>query len=225
MHDELWAGVTFKLDNARFHFGKMGQSLGPPPNTYENVVQQSAGAIIDTGWRLSINAYLDAFLSATRSVAEVINCCFGHDPNWRLKGWFDSRSPNEQCRRRQFSELFRDDYQQFVKQALSTERNISEHRRGFPKVSITITGMFGRYHGDLVNPVPITESPKITDPDLAFLARPRPIYPTAGDFKIDEYDLFEACRAYLKRAESLRASAQAIAQQVHGDKPLTPPPG
>ena len=46
--EKLWGGVELKLENARFHFEKMGQSLEPPENTHMNVVQQSAGAIIDT---------------------------------------------------------------------------------------------------------------------------------------------------------------------------------
>jgi hypothetical protein len=69
----------------------MEQSLAPPENTAINVALQSAGAIVNTGWRRSFYAYLDAFLSATRSVVEVINCCFGHDPHRQLKSWFNSR--------------------------------------------------------------------------------------------------------------------------------------
>jgi hypothetical protein len=49
LQDGLWAGVTWKLSNAAFHLENIGQSLGPPENTYMDIVLQSAGAIIDNG--------------------------------------------------------------------------------------------------------------------------------------------------------------------------------
>ena len=53
MHEALWAGIERKLDNAKFHFEKMGQSLEPPESTHMNVALQAAGAIIDTHWQRS----------------------------------------------------------------------------------------------------------------------------------------------------------------------------
>jgi len=224
MHDKLWAGVELKLENARFHFGKMGQSLEPPECTAINVALQSAGAIIDTNWQRSFYAHLDAFLSTTRSVAEVIKCCFGYDTASQMKGWLANLSSDEQDRRRQFSNKFKEDYGRFIELPLSTARNISEHRRGYPDVTVSINGMLGViYKGGPTNPVPISETPKIDDPNLAFLTRSRPLHPMWSDFQIDGQGLFEACDAYLANAQELINAARRIAQQVHGDSALAPP--
>jgi hypothetical protein len=56
-----------------------GRSIQSPEQTAINVALQASGAIIDTGWRRSFYAYLDAFLSTARSVPEIIQCCFGVD--------------------------------------------------------------------------------------------------------------------------------------------------
>ena len=58
---------------------------------------QAGGAIIDTGWQRSIYPHLDAFLSTTRSIPEIIQCCFGvDDGNREIRDWFDKLSPDEQ---------------------------------------------------------------------------------------------------------------------------------
>lgn len=102
MHDELWAGVEFKVANAHFHFDKMGRSLNPPEPTHMNVALQAAGAILDFCWKHSFYAYFDAFLSTTRSVAEVIRCCFGYDTALKMQR-FKNLPSDEQDRRREFS--------------------------------------------------------------------------------------------------------------------------
>jgi hypothetical protein len=82
---ELWAGVDLKLQNAEFHLSQMQRSLEPPPRTGWTVALEASGAIIDTQWQRSFYAHFDAFLSAARSVAEVIRCCFGADRV--MKAW------------------------------------------------------------------------------------------------------------------------------------------
>lgn len=224
MHDELWAGVELKLENAMFHFEKMGQSLEPPKSTHINVVLQSGGAIIETLWQRSFYAYLDAFLSTTRSVAEVIKCCFSYDTAPQMKGWFNKLPSDEQNRRRKFSKQFKNDYGGFTKLPLSTARHISEHRKGYPDVTVAVNGTLGViYKGSPTKRVPTSETPKIDDPNLAFLAKPRPVHPMWSDFQIDGKGLFEACDAYLRDAQNLINVARGIAQQVHGNKALTPP--
>ena len=113
MHEKLWAGVEIKLQNAAYHFDKMGRSLQPPERTAFNVAQQTSGAIIDTGWQRSFYAHLDAFLSAARSVAEIVKCCFGVDQHWAMKAWFDTQPADEQHRRREFTKQFETHYDRF----------------------------------------------------------------------------------------------------------------
>jgi len=224
MHDQLWAGVELKLENARFHLRGMEQSLRPPEPTHMNVALQAAGAIIDTGWQRSFYAYLDAFLSTARSVAEVINCCFGHDKAPKMKKWFENLSPDEQARRREFSKRFKKIYIDFTQLPLSTARRISEHRTGYPDVTVAVNGILGvTYEGSPINRVPISETPRIADPELSFLAKPRPVHPMWTDFQIDGQGLFEVCAAHIGHAQDLVNAARCIAQQVHGNKPLTPP--
>jgi hypothetical protein len=106
LHEELWAGVLLKVEHAGFHFDRMGQSIQPPERTHYNVALEASGTILDTGWQRSFYAYFDAFLSAARSVPEILQCCFGHDPNHRMKAWFDALPPDEQRRRKEFSARF-----------------------------------------------------------------------------------------------------------------------
>jgi hypothetical protein len=71
MDEKLWAGVKLKLLHAEFHFEMMGRSIQPPEQTAINVALQASGALIDTGWQRAFYAYLDAFLSAARSVPKI----------------------------------------------------------------------------------------------------------------------------------------------------------
>ncbi len=225
MHEELWAGVEFKSEQAFFHFLKMGESLKPPENSPINVTLEASGAIIGTAWQRPFYAYLDAFLLTTRSIPEVINCCFGRDtPNMEMKKWFSGLSIDEQDRRKQFSDYFRPYYEPFAKLPLSSARNVSAHRTGYPDVTVAIVGTWGVvYEGSPIKPVPSSETPEIDNPELAFLAKSRPLRPEQARFQIDGRDLFDACREYLEAANKLIVDAHEIAERVHGDKVLTSP--
>ncbi len=102
MHEELWASVELKLQNAEFHLRQMARSLESPERTATNVALEASDAIIDTGWQLSFYAHLDAFLSAARSVAEIIKCCLGVDRHREMKAWFDRLPAEERDRRCEF---------------------------------------------------------------------------------------------------------------------------
>jgi hypothetical protein len=54
--------------------------------------------------------------------------------------------------------------------------------------------------------------------------RPVPIEPHWSNFTIDGKPLFEECKSYLDEANALYTRGQEIAQQTHGDNPLTMPP-
>jgi hypothetical protein len=104
------------------------------------------GAILDTGWQRSFYAYFDAFLSAARAIPEIIQCCFGHDRDSRMQVWFAALPSNEQMRRKQFRCSFQPAYDAFRALPMGNARHISEHRRGFPQVDVSISDLFGVVH-------------------------------------------------------------------------------
>ena len=225
MHEELWAGVELKLQNAEFHLQRMKQSLEPPERTATNVALQASGVIIGTEWQRSFYAYLDAFLSAARSVPEIIQCCFGVDEGTRrMRTWFKNLPGAEKFRRREFKKQFKICYESFRALPLGTVRHISEHRTGVPPVKVTISGRFGvTYLGGPVTRVPISEARHIDDPTLSWVAKPMPIQPSWDDFDIEGQPLFPACQDYLNGARALMAKARSISKLVHGANSLTPP--
>jgi hypothetical protein len=224
MHEELWAGVELKLQNAEFHLQRMGRSLEPPERTHRNVALEASGAIIDTGWQRSFYAHLDAFLSATRSVAEIIKCCFGVDSHPAMTAGFDQLPAEEQDRRRKFRRQFQTYYDGFCRLPLGTARHISEHRTGYAPVTVTINGSFGvTYTGGPVSRVPISETRQIDDPNFAWLAKPHPVLPNWDNFDIEGQGLFPACQDYLDGARALMNDARRISGKVHGTNSLTPP--
>lgn len=227
MHEELWAGVELKLRHAEFHLQRMGQSLEPPERTATNVALQAAGAIIDTGWQRSFYAHLDAFLSATRSVPEIVQCCFGADEDHPdMRSWFRKLPEAEKRRRREFEKQFKTSYVSFRALRLGTVRHISEHRTGVPPVNVTISGLFGvTYIGGPVKRVPISETRHIDDPALAWMAKPIPLpQPSWNEFKIEGQPLFPACQDYLQGARALVENARHICNLVHATNAVSSPP-
>jgi hypothetical protein len=229
MNEALWAGVELKVQYAEFHLQQMIRSLQPPERTPVNVPQQTAGAIIDTGWQRSFYAHFDAFLSTARSVPEIIQCCFGEDranrANPVMREWWNKLPAEERERRKEFRKQFTSDYDSFRALRLSTARHISEHRIGYASVTVTISGLFGViYDGGPVRRVPLSETRDIADPQLAVLAKPVPLQPQWDDFTIDGQKLFPACQDYLARAQALVVEARRHVLQVHGTDTLTPPP-
>ena len=226
MHEELWAGVELKLQNAEFHLQGMGRSLEPPERTATNVALQASGAIIDTGWQRSFYAHLDAFLSAARSVPEIIQCCFGVDEGHPImKSWFGKLRETERLRRHEFKKQFKISYDGFRALPLGTVRHISEHRTGVAPVKVTISGLFGvTYIGGPVTRVPITETRHIDDPALSWMAKPVPLrQPSWDDFDIEGQPMFPACQDYLNGARALMEKARSISGLVHGINSLTSP--
>jgi hypothetical protein len=219
MDEKLWAGPALKLEFAEYHFTKMGRSLQPPARTVSNVALEAAGAIIDIGWQRSIYAHLDAFLSVTRSIAEIIQCCFGVDlANPEMRDWYSKLTHDERNQREEFRRQFEPYYKSFRALPLSKVRHIVEHRTGVAPATVTISGMFGVTHiGSPGVPVPISES-------RTLLAKPHPVRPTWDDFEIDGQPLFRTCQEYLGRAQGLVDEARRIALQVHGTNTLSPPP-
>jgi hypothetical protein len=226
MHEELWAGVELKFQHAAFHLERMSRSLDPPEPTATNVALQAAGTIIDTGWQRSFYAHCDAFLSAARSIPEIIQWCFGEDRY--TKDWVKTPPEEEKLRRYKFQKQFATRYNTFRKLRLSTVRNINIHRTGVPPVKVSISSRFGvTYTGSPVERPPILETPPVPDPALSWIRKPEPLHPPSEDaFTIDddERPLFSECRGYLKAARALIEQARRVSDTVHGSKGLTVPP-
>jgi hypothetical protein len=226
MHEALWAGVEVKRQYAAFHLQKMGQSLEPPEQTATHVALKASGAIIDTGWQRVIWPHFDAFLSAARSIPEIIQCCFGADLGHPIiKQWFGTLSAAEQARRKEFRTQFKPEYERFRKLPLGTARDTSVHRTGIAGAEVQISGMFGiTYTGSAVKPLPLAETRPIDNPALAWLPRPRRLLPSWEDFVIDGQPLFTTCQEYLDSASVLIAHARSLAENIHGTQCLTSPP-
>jgi hypothetical protein len=227
MNEELWAGVELKLQHAEFHLHRMGESLEPPERTGTNVAMQAPGAIIDTGWQRSFYAHLDAFLSAARSVPEIIQCCFGVDEGHsEMRTCFKRLPEAERLRRQEFKKQFKGSYESFRALRLGTVRHISEHRTGVAPVKVTISGMFGvTYIGGPVTRVPIAETRHIDDSSLLWMAKPIPLpQPSWDDFDIEGQPLFPACQDYLNGARALVNDARHVSNAVHGTIALSSPP-
>ena len=185
-HRDLWPGIHLKLDNARFHLERMAHALRDPEPTPQNLaLLASTGANFDhtRNWHREFYAHLDAFLSAARSVPEINRCCFGADDQYRkMKTWLDSLDKGEQDRRRRFETEFKAQLDSFRAMPLGNARHISEHRSGFPPVTVTISGRFGvTYTGDPVTPLPISETPTGDAGSAGFLPTAMPIRPCWTD--------------------------------------------
>jgi hypothetical protein len=109
---------------------------------------------------------------------------------------------------------------------LSEVRHIIEHRTGVAPATVTIKGLFGDTHtGSPTQPVPISETRQIDDPNLALLlAKPNPIQPRWNDFEIEGKPLFAECREHLNSAIALVEQGRKIAGVVHGTKQVSTPP-
>ncbi len=233
-HHDLWAGIDLKLDNARFHFEGMDYALRPPePLPHNLALMVSTGATFDhaRNWHREFYAHLDAFLSAARSVPEIIRCCFGVDDGpQEMKRWLNTHDADQQSRRRKFGEQFKADYDDFRSLPLGTARNISEHRTGFPPVTVTISGRFGvTYAGDPITRLPIREPPTVEGEwrhgsSGGMMPAPRPLWPNWSDFDVNGEPLYDACRSYVQAAQALVERARALAEEVHGDGQLSRPP-
>lgn len=229
MHDDLWSGVDLKSQYASFFLQEMSSSLQPPEQTANNVVLESAGAIVGNLWQQSFYPNFDAFLAMARSIPEIILSCFG-DPTLeaapkKVRKWFNALPPAEKKRREAFSLEFKSEsYKAFRDHGLSNERNISFHRTGYASVEVVIKGRFGVDHiGSPVIGVAISES-RPGDPVLPLPQRSLPVRPMWTDFTIDGKPLFDECQAYLTLAQQLVDQARTISLRIHGKDSLTRQP-
>lgn len=203
------------------------RALEGPERTWESVVQESTGAVVGGDWQSPFYAHLDAFLSAARSVGEVVNCCFGYDSasNRQAKKWWNERTSAERAARNEFSKHFKPHYLTFQQLELVGARHVSEHRKGYPDVTIVINSMFGVvFRGDPTTPLPDSQRRNIENGESARLnPKSFPLRPMQDDFTIGNVRLFDACQDYIKGARNLVIKARQIADDVHRHSALTPP--
>jgi hypothetical protein len=224
--EELWAGVDHKVGNAEFFIDAAERSLTPPTRS----ITAGNPPYLPLQWERSFYANLDAFLVTARSVPEIINCCFGKDTATdEMKEWFRTLDDNERCWRDNFVKEYRKELKEFRKLLLSTQRNISFHRIGYPSINIKITGRYGIHAGSPINSLPASETEPLVDRNTdalkwAATEPPPPVIPLANDFSIAGAPLFSECRAYLEKVKDLVIQARAIAECVHGAGTLTGPP-
>ena len=214
-HRDLWAGIDLKIENADFHFDGMKKALQPPerpPYTVRRLIRRN--------WHTPFYAHLDAFLSAARSVPELIRCCFGVDDSSKMKDWFNALDREERERRREFGDKFKADYDAFCALPLGTARHISQHRTGFAPVEVMVSGRFGIYAGGPIKPIPTSETRELP-PKYGGLQKPIAVEPSWRHFHIDSKPLFETCGEYLGQARALVRQARALAEKVHGASKLT----
>jgi hypothetical protein len=233
MHDHLWAGVGRKLEEAHSILADMPKSLQPPERTHMTVVLESAGAILGSDWQSSFYSLVGTFLAKVRSAPSIIEACFGADRvSQQMKDWWDRLPPDEQRRRQAFSAQFRADREVFRNHYLTTERDVTEHRLGFPNIEGKVGGPFGQVHtATPINRIPDAESRPL-EPDIgndqalqwAATLPPRPVQPRWDQFTINGKPLFPECQDYLTLAQQLVEKARAISQSVHGANHLTTPP-
>ena len=226
MPQELWAGPELKLEYARLHYVQMIRALDPPPPTAHQVAQISTGAIVSTAWQRTFYAHFDAFLSAARSIPEIIQCCFGHDGHPAMRAWLKEMAVDEVSRRMEFRRQFGPAYKQFRDLALSNTRHVVEHRTGVAPVEVMVVSMWGLTHvGSPTKHIPESEIRDVPNAEMAWMVQPMPVpTPNWADFKVDDQPLFTAVRDYLEASANLVRNAREIADAVHGSSFLTPPP-
>jgi hypothetical protein len=212
----------------------MSRCLQGPERTHMAVVLEASGAIVGHDWQSSFYSLVDSFLTKARSVAWIIEACFGddHRGSAEMRVWWQGLSPDEQRRRTDFSDQFRADKKAFSDHPLTTERNVSEHRLGSPNIEGKVHGPFGQIHA--ANPtsrIPDAESrplePSLSDDTAlqwAATLPAQPVRPRPEQFTIGGKPLFPECQNYLALARELVSKAHAIARSVHGNNYLTIPP-
>lgn len=225
MHEHLWKGADLKLEYASLHLQRMREALMPPERTTLIVALQISGTNIETDWQRHLYAYFDAFLPCVRSVADIVNCCFGHDTNGRLKNWFNSLLIDEQTRRKDFTKKFEAERKSFDNHLLTKARDVTAHRAGYPPIEVAFTGLWGvRYESNPTIRLSMNEVKPSDGSNMDWLNQPMPLRPNGEDFQIGGKNLFSACNEYIQDAKDLVSKARNISSIVHGINPLSDPP-
>ena len=235
MHDELWAGVDFKLDESQFFLEQMSKVIVPA--RFDNLQRHPAYAIEMTRWQPDFYYYLDAFVGAARSVPDVIQKCFGWDERSR-GSWVQPLERPEIERRKRFQDEFTSIYAAFHGETLSRVRTGVFHWLGVPPVQTKARLVLGQeYIGGPLELIPSAACrefpPEVAENLPASTFRTLPVEPSWQDFTLEipqpnapnrSIPLFEECKRYKETAKDLVSKAKVISERVHGAEPLTQPP-
>jgi len=235
MHDEKWAGVAFKLDEAQFFLERMSKVLAP--TRLDTSRRHPANVIEMTKWQPDFYYYLDAFVGAARSVPDVIQKCFGWDE--RSSGsWVQPLDKAEIERRKKFQKKFTTIYSAFHRETLSRVRTGLFHWLGVPPVHTRVRVRFGQEYTrgplDLIPSAACREFPPEVAENVPVSAfQSLPVEPSWQEFTLEipqpnapprSIPLFEECKRYKEAAKDLMSKAKEISDRVHGAEPLTAPP-
>lgn len=234
MHEELWQGIDFKLEEAGFFHDRMGKILIPPQLTNQRLHPTYGHTA--ARWQPDFYFYVDAFIGAARSVPDVIQKCFGWDDRSKAE-WPQPLDADEIARRMKFQAAFTGHYRAFHRQPLSRVRVGTFHWRGIPSVQIKTKDLYGQEYtgkpGQLVPSAAPRQFPAGTDSAyLAIFGEPLPVTPSGDDFTlgvprdddtIEFKPLFSECQTYLKSAQQLVRDSKELCECLHGGSKLTRP--
>ena len=234
MHEELWQGIEFKVAEGHFFLEQMSKVLLPPWIT--DRTWHPAYRVSTARWQPDFYFYIDAFIGATRSIADVIQKCFGWDKRSKDE-WPQPLGADEIERRNKYQAEFTILYEAFHCQPISRVRIGTFHWSGVPSVQTKARVFGGQEYtgkpGQLIPSSAPKQFPAGTDPAfIAIFSKPLPVEPSWEDFtleiprddgSIESKPLFPECQTYLSSAERLVRESKDLCQRVHGGLTLTPP--
>jgi hypothetical protein len=235
----MWESIEFKLEEARFFLDQMSLDLVPPEHRSDATSQTRAiaampGTIVGHPWQRRFYFHLDAFLTAARSVPDIIMFQFGVDKV--TTNWVAGLPQPERQNRQHFADKFGPVREGVRQHQVSTVRNITVHREGTPHVEAELVDPWGNVHqgGPTVH-----VDDAVLAPAAAGLAAgeypPVPLRPNWSHFKLivpsrsgspTSQPLQAALEDYLEAVQQAVAAARSIAQSVYGtmEPRLTAPP-
>jgi hypothetical protein len=251
-----FALIRQRLEEASEHLTEMGRAIIHPRHkpgftSTHAAIMSCPWTIIAHDWQGPFERGLNGFLTATRSVPDIITKQLGYDPHgmrlpWHTRlakalkrRWHGPTTADEETKRRKkFQRKFEKKFAKFRQHPLSEERHEVIHRSGLPHWEVRVKGRFRTYVGGPMNPLPLVEEfPHITGEDPAFWvladSSPMLVEPMAADFcwvipqpggAAKTLPLFDECRAFLQAARDLEALARRLYQDIHQGHQLTSPP-
>jgi hypothetical protein len=235
--------VDRKLNEARAHLLEMGQVIIHPSRKADFprhlvAMMSCPGTMIHHPWQEEFDRALNAFLTSTRSVRDIISKRFGSDEYGNGKKWLRSLDSNEQARRKQFRDQFELKFKSFDEHPLSVERKEVAHWSGVAHWEVRINGRFGEtYVGGPTARLPDADCPppyEGEDAALAWITSTNilPLVPGWSDFwwvipqqnGTKSLPLFTTCNEYLGKADDLTEHARRLYESIHQGQTFTLPP-
>jgi hypothetical protein len=234
--------VDSKLREAAEHLKTMGKVIIHPRHrpgftSHQAALLSCSNTVIWHLWHDRFNSALNAFLSAARSVPDVIRNRFGYDRP-KKNTWLSRLDPEEKKRRELFGQQFENEFKLFRQLPLNEERNEAHHGSGVAHWEVVVHGHWGTYVGGPLQPLPQTESrepPPGEDLPLGWLegACTRELEVSWTDFwwvipqaarPSVRLPLFAECKNFLGQAEALADKGRRLFNEIHNGQPFNLPP-